>query len=275
MTNRSCNEFFRANMFLLVGRDRDLLVDTGMGLARLSRGDCVPTPASRCSRSQPTSMSIMSARSTNSPKRAGPRVQRAAFAAMDDALTYADMYSVLAEPVATLPAPDWKVDAYQLTPAPLTRLLGEGDIVDLGDRQFRVLHLPGHSAQFDRAARRARRPLLQRRCDLRRHADRRSAGFRPGRLSRHHGPHHRSAGADRPWRPRRKLFRRTHARDRAALHRGERAVRPARRRAADSGLPDGSSNPIRRLIQLAVCTRLSGPIASLHCRAASDLCSLS
>jgi metallo-beta-lactamase superfamily protein len=29
--------FFRANMFHLRGRDRDLIVDTGMGLARLSR----------------------------------------------------------------------------------------------------------------------------------------------------------------------------------------------------------------------------------------------
>ena len=35
---------------------------------------------------------------------------------------------------------------YRIEPAPLTRtLLAEGDIVDLGDRQFRVLHLPGHS----------------------------------------------------------------------------------------------------------------------------------
>jgi glyoxylase-like metal-dependent hydrolase (beta-lactamase superfamily II) len=30
-------------------------------------------------------------------------------------------------------------------PAPVTRLLDEGDVVDLGDRSFEVLHLPGHS----------------------------------------------------------------------------------------------------------------------------------
>lgn len=30
-------------------------------------------------------------------------------------------------------------------PAPATRLLAEGDVVDLGDRAFEVLHLPGHS----------------------------------------------------------------------------------------------------------------------------------
>jgi glyoxylase-like metal-dependent hydrolase (beta-lactamase superfamily II) len=30
-------------------------------------------------------------------------------------------------------------------PVPATRLLDDGDIVDLGDRRFEVLHLPGHS----------------------------------------------------------------------------------------------------------------------------------
>ena len=29
--------------------------------------------------------------------------------------------------------------------APATRLLEDGDVVDLGDRAFEVLHLPGHS----------------------------------------------------------------------------------------------------------------------------------
>ena len=37
------------------------------------------------------------------------------------------------------------MDAYKILPAPLTMLLGEGDLVDLGDRRLRVLHLPGHS----------------------------------------------------------------------------------------------------------------------------------
>ncbi len=35
--------------------------------------------------------------------------------------------------------------AYSLQGAPATGLLEEGDTVDLGDRQFAVLHVPGHS----------------------------------------------------------------------------------------------------------------------------------
>ncbi|MDT7640500.1 MAG: hypothetical protein QOC83_4788 [Pseudonocardiales bacterium] len=34
---------------------------------------------------------------------------------------------------------------YRLRPARVTRALGDGDTVDLGDRAFTVLHLPGHS----------------------------------------------------------------------------------------------------------------------------------
>jgi len=51
--------------------------------------------------------------------------------------------------------PDLLVDAaptggiatavYEIAAAPATRLLHDGDIIDLGDRAFEVLHLPGHS----------------------------------------------------------------------------------------------------------------------------------
>jgi len=51
--------------------------------------------------------------------------------------------------------PDLLVDAaptggiaaavYAVAAAPATRLLHDGDVVDLGDRAFEVLHLPGHS----------------------------------------------------------------------------------------------------------------------------------
>jgi glyoxylase-like metal-dependent hydrolase (beta-lactamase superfamily II) len=34
---------------------------------------------------------------------------------------------------------------FDRAPAPATRLLEDGDVVDLGDRAFEVLHLPGHS----------------------------------------------------------------------------------------------------------------------------------
>lgn len=55
------------------------------------------------------------------------------------------MFRKLAGAVMLLPSPGWTADNYEIRPAPLTFLLGEGDHVDLGGRRFTVLHLPGHS----------------------------------------------------------------------------------------------------------------------------------
>lgn len=45
-----------------------------------------------------------------------------------------------------LPHEDFDVDAYALSPVPEAAALDEGDVIDLGDREFSVLHLPGHTA---------------------------------------------------------------------------------------------------------------------------------
>lgn len=39
----------------------------------------------------------------------------------------------------------WDTARYRIPPAPAGRLLGHGDVVDLGDRAFEVIHTPGHS----------------------------------------------------------------------------------------------------------------------------------
>ncbi len=47
--------------------------------------------------------------------------------------------------IDALPHAGYDVPAYELKGAPATGLLEEGNRVDLGDRAFTVLHLPGHS----------------------------------------------------------------------------------------------------------------------------------
>ncbi|MGW4033416.1 MBL fold metallo-hydrolase [Streptomyces sp. NPDC004838] len=44
-----------------------------------------------------------------------------------------------------VPSADYDPHAYELRPAAVTRHLEDGDIIDLGDRLLRVLHLPGHT----------------------------------------------------------------------------------------------------------------------------------
>jgi glyoxylase-like metal-dependent hydrolase (beta-lactamase superfamily II) len=47
--------------------------------------------------------------------------------------------------VDALPHAGYDIAAYRVAPAPATRLVEEGDIVEVGQRRFEVLHLPGHS----------------------------------------------------------------------------------------------------------------------------------
>ena len=64
-------------------------------------------------------------------------------------------YVLTDELLDALPTADFDPDAYSVVPCPANHTLDEGDVVDLGDVAFEVLHLPGHSPDsiglFDRA----------------------------------------------------------------------------------------------------------------------------
>lgn len=138
------NDYFRANFYHLKGRDLDLVIDAGMGLAPLvplldlTPGKPVLAVATHIHADHVGSLHEFA-------ERAGPRPEAEAFATMDDHWTFADEFRNLAVPVTRLPAAGWCADDYRIQPAPLTRILEEGDRIDTGDRSFTVLSLPGHS----------------------------------------------------------------------------------------------------------------------------------
>jgi glyoxylase-like metal-dependent hydrolase (beta-lactamase superfamily II) len=154
LTEPFVHDFVRANIWHLKGRDADLLVDTGMGIRPLAPE--IDTPAGKPLIVVATHIHLDHVGSLHEfPLRVGPKMSAAQFVGMDDAVTYAYMFHNLDGAVSKLPAPGWKAADYRIPSAPLTRALDEGDVVDLGDRKFRVLHLPGHSpdsiALFDEA----------------------------------------------------------------------------------------------------------------------------
>jgi glyoxylase-like metal-dependent hydrolase (beta-lactamase superfamily II) len=63
----------------------------------------------------------------------------------------ADYQAAMIEPgfdeflINARPAEGFQIDDYKIVGTPATRLLDEGDVVDMGNRHFEILHLPGHS----------------------------------------------------------------------------------------------------------------------------------
>jgi glyoxylase-like metal-dependent hydrolase (beta-lactamase superfamily II) len=137
-------DYCRANMWLVRGRDLDMLVDTGMGI-------CALAPEIDITPGKPllavaTHVHLDHVGSLHEfAWRAGPRVEAEFFATMPDEATYANMFRNFPGAVSELPWPGWSSADYAIVPAPLDRLLEEGDVIELGDRSFTVLHLPGHS----------------------------------------------------------------------------------------------------------------------------------
>jgi glyoxylase-like metal-dependent hydrolase (beta-lactamase superfamily II) len=134
--------FFRCNMWHVRGRERDLLFDTGLGHFSLSRHVALV-----CERP------IVCVASHSHFDHIGCHHEfsdRRIHGAEADILARPDRARTLAERYATEAMFDalpqgWDSLAYEVKPAPATSLLKDGDVLDLGERAFEVIHTPGHS----------------------------------------------------------------------------------------------------------------------------------
>jgi glyoxylase-like metal-dependent hydrolase (beta-lactamase superfamily II) len=139
--------YFRCNMWHVRGRDRDLLVDSGMGVVSLRQQVGILAGRPVLAVASHTHFDHIGAHHEFA-ERAVHRAEADIMAQPTRGATYADVYvkdDRLDEMFTMLPPGDYRSAAYQVNSAPATRLLGEGDIVDLGDRRLEVVHLPGHS----------------------------------------------------------------------------------------------------------------------------------
>lgn len=135
--------FFRCNIWHVRGRDRDLLFDSGLG--HFSLRAHVPLVSERnlscvashthfdhigCHHEFPGCCAVHSA---EAHILADPR----------NDWTLAGRYAT-EEMFDRLPE-GWDTAAYHVKPARPDRILAAGDVIDLGDRAFEVIHTPGHS----------------------------------------------------------------------------------------------------------------------------------
>ena len=148
--------FLRCNIWHVRGRDCDLVIDTGMGLGPLK--DMVLRESDRPIKAIVTHCHFDHSGSLHEfDCRLGHRAEAHILAAPTNSeVVYSGDWARI-EVVDPRQHPDFRPETYRITPAPLTGYLDEGDVVDLGDRAFQVLHVPGHSpgsiALWDRKAR--------------------------------------------------------------------------------------------------------------------------
>jgi glyoxylase-like metal-dependent hydrolase (beta-lactamase superfamily II) len=148
----------QCNIWHVRGRDRDLLIDTGMGIASLH--DAAQHLFDKALTAVATHSHLDHVGSLHEFDDRIVHRQEA------EILTRAsDNFSMLRDEhpvemiesleragyeidpcfVTALPHANFNLSQFNCPAAPATRLVEEGDVLDLGDRVFEVLHLPGHS----------------------------------------------------------------------------------------------------------------------------------
>jgi len=134
--------FYRCNMWHVRGRDRDLLFDSGLGHFSLRRhvalvtGRPILCVASHSHFDHIGSHHEFEARAIHEGE-ADILAAPTAKATTADKWANDAMFNRIPE--------NWDSSRYRVLPAPATEMLGHGDVIDLGNRAFEVLHTPGHS----------------------------------------------------------------------------------------------------------------------------------
>ncbi len=133
----------RCNMWHVRGRDRDLLVDSGLGMVPLR--ESIALLAERpvwCLGTHSHFDHVGAHHEFDERIMHGSEVEIMTSPTRENMVI--DQY-VTADIFTAYPYDGFDVETYTVKAAPPTRLVDDGDVIDLGDRVFDVLYLPGHS----------------------------------------------------------------------------------------------------------------------------------
>ncbi len=148
----------QCNMWHVRGRDRDLLIDTGFGVASLHEAarhlfeKPVSAVATHTHIDHVGSLHEFSDRIVHRSEAHELLEASANFSLYreEQPVEFIDSveragYEIGATFITALPHRSFDMRTFVRPAAPATQLVDEGDVLDLGDRTFEVLHLPGHS----------------------------------------------------------------------------------------------------------------------------------
>lgn len=150
--------WLRANTWLIRGSESDLLVDTGLGIGRMRElvyeltdhpVHVVLTHAHADHVGGLHEFDVRIVHRVEAPAvRKPPDVPVLLGTRFSDDFRrrLAEMGEVIPDVMVTaLPEPGFDPTAYRVLPATPTRLVEEGTVIDLGDREFEIIHLAGHT----------------------------------------------------------------------------------------------------------------------------------
>ncbi len=136
-------EFYRCNIWHVRGAQGDMLVDSGMGVVSLKQW--VPLVTQR------TLTAVASHTHFDHIGCHHEFEHRVVHREEAELLAHPTRENTLAIPYVTdeifteLPPAPYRSETYSVKKAPATRLVEDGDIIDLGNRIFEIIHTPGHS----------------------------------------------------------------------------------------------------------------------------------
>lgn len=150
--------FARCNIWHVRGRDRDLVIDTGLGLVSLreAAADLLERPVTAVlthSHFDHVGGAFEFADRIAHESEARELAEPRGFGGLTATALGDDLvrrlrgagYDVPSTMLTAVPYPGFSLDAYAVKRAPLSATVRDGDVIDLGDRTFEVLHVPGHS----------------------------------------------------------------------------------------------------------------------------------
>jgi len=148
----------QCNIWHIRGRDRDLLIDTGMGIASLHEAarDLFDKPLAAVATHthldhigslHEFDQRIVHRAEAHHLERPSENFSMLREEHAVEFIASLERAGYDVDPcfVTALPRIGFNLSQFSCPAAPATRLVEEGDTVDLGDRVFEVLHLPGHS----------------------------------------------------------------------------------------------------------------------------------
>lgn len=137
----------RANLWLIKGRDSDLLIDTGLGVSslKLYLSDLLDKPLK------------VVASHVHFDHSGGCHEFDQVFIHQNEhqALCSGDQRLILSAPefgfvpdsdFDSIPYEGFSASSYEVEACPHAQAILHGDVIDLGDKAFEVMHLPGHSS---------------------------------------------------------------------------------------------------------------------------------